>query len=213
MATISTDLVKELRAMTGAGIIDTKKALEESNGNMEEAITILQKKGAKIAAKKAGRKASEGVIEAYIHCGGRIGVLLELNCETDFVAKNEKFKELAHDIAMHIAAMNPEAVRTEDIPNAQIEKQKEIFLAQLKEEKKPEAIMGKIIEGKIKKYKEERALLTQPFVKNQDITIAQRIEEAIGAIGENIQVKRFARFDIKGMMSLCDLEWRQPETK
>lgn len=204
IATITAQQVKELRAKTGAGVVDAKEALQETDGDSEEAITLLQKKGAAIAAKKANRQANEGIIEAYIHNNNRVGVLLELNCETDFVAKNEEFKELAHDLAMHIAAMDPQIIHPEDLPTEELEKQKDIIKEQLKEEKKPDDILEKIIEGKLKKFADEQALLSQAFVKNPDQTVEERITEAIGKIGENIQVHQFARFDIKGTTTMCE---------
>jgi elongation factor Ts len=192
MADISATMVNELRKRTGAGLMDCKKALVESNGDEEEAINILKKKGIAKAAKKAGRDAGEGIIESYIHMGGKVGVMLELNCESDFVAKNEEFKALAKDICMHIAATNPVAVNREEVDPAIIAKEREVAEAQA--EGKPPAAIEKIVEGKINKYLQQVCLVDQPFVKNPDQTITDLLTEKIQKIGENIKIKRFARF-------------------
>lgn len=194
MAEISAQMVGELRRKTGAGLMDCKKALKEAEGNEEVAIDILRKKGIASAAKKADRDASDGLVESYIHMGGKVGVLIEVNCETDFVAKTDDFKVLVRDIAMHIAATAPICVRREDVPAEILEKEKEIAASQVIG--KPEAIVEKIVSGKIEKVYQEMVLLEQPFVKNPDQTIADLLKEQIAKLGENIVVRRFARFQI-----------------
>ncbi|MDR2735562.1 MAG: translation elongation factor Ts [Puniceicoccales bacterium] len=194
MNEISAKLVGELRSRTGAGIINCKKALVETNGNIEEAIIALRKNGAISAAKKADRQTTEGIIESYIHHGGRIGVLLELNCETDFVARNSDFKQLAHDICMHIAASNPLFISKDDVPENLIEKEKEIAMVQASG-KSPVAI-EKIVHGKIDKWINQVCLLNQSFIKDQDKTISNLLIEYISKIGENIKISRFVRFQL-----------------
>ncbi|MDO8581835.1 MAG: translation elongation factor Ts [bacterium] len=191
---VDTSLITQLRTKTGAGIVDCKEALTEANGDLVKAEEILRKKGLKTVAKKAGRSAKEGVITSYIHAGGKVGVLLELNCETDFVARNEEFQGLAKDLSMHIAASAPEYLKPEDVPAAVLEKEKEILRAQLKAEKKPEAMMDKIIEGKLAKFYEEHCLLKQVFIKDETKKIEGLIQEKISKTGENIEVKRFTRY-------------------
>ena len=191
---ISAASVKELREKTGAGMMDCKKALVESEGDMERASDILREKGLAAAAKKAGRIAAEGVVDSYIHMGGKIGVLVELNCETDFVAKTDVFKELSRDIAMHIAAANPKYISTDEVSQDDIEKEKEILRAQALNEGKPEKIVDKMVEGRIQKYYKEVCLLEQPFVKDPDMTIAELITEKTVKIGEKLSIRRFARF-------------------
>lgn len=186
--------VSELRKKTGAGMMLCKKALEEANGSLEKAVEILRKKGIDTAMKKGGRITKEGSIVSYIHPGGKLGVLLEINCETDFVAKTDDFQSLAKDIAMHIAAANPIYVRREDIPAEILEKEKEIYTYQLKEQKKPDNIIEKILPGKIDKYCAEICLLEQPFVKSPDVSITNLLTERIAKLGENIVIKRFVRF-------------------
>lgn len=188
--------VKELRERTGAGMLDCKKALEEANGDITKAAELLREKGLSAAANKAGRVATEGVVESYIHAGGRIGVLVEINCETDFVGKTDSFKEFARDIAMQIAAANPRYVRREEVPQDDVEKEKEILKAQALNEGKPEKIVEKMVEGRIGKYYEEYCLLEQSFVKDPDKTISQLLNEKISTIGENISIRRFARFEL-----------------
>jgi len=188
--------VMALRDKTGAGMMDCKKALTESDGNEEKAIEWLREKGMASAAKKAGRIAAEGVVSSYIHMGGKIGVLVEVNCETDFVAKSDAFKELVKDIAMQIAAQKPEFVSQADVPADRVEKEKEILTAQAKNEGKPDAVAAKIVEGRIKKFYKEICLLDQPFVKDQDKTVNDLINEAIGKIGEKIVVRRFTRYEM-----------------
>lgn len=189
-------MVKELRQRSGAGMMDCKKALTETKGNLDEAIDYLREKGLAAAAKKADRIASEGVIEAYIHGGGRIGVMVEINCETDFVAKTDKFKDLARDIAMQIAATNPTCVRREEVPVEVLEHEKEILKAQALNEGKPANIVEKMITGRVEKYYKEVCLMEQVFIKNPDQTITQLINENISKIGENISIRRFTRYQL-----------------
>ncbi|MDK2824136.1 MAG: elongation factor Ts [Clostridia bacterium] len=194
--TITAAMVKELRETTGAGMMDCKKALTETNGNMEKAIEYLREKGLAAAAKKAGRIAAEGAVTSYIHMGGKIGVLVEVNCETDFVAKTDRFQELAKNIAMQIAASKPQYVKKEEIPEEVIQKEKEILRAQALNEGKPENIVDKMVEGRIEKYYKEVCLLEQPYIKDSDKTVSQIISEAIAEIGENITVRRFVRYEL-----------------
>lgn len=193
---ISAAQVKELREKTGAGMMDCKKALTEANGDMEKAIEILREKGLAAAAKKAGRVATEGLVEAYIHAGGRIGVLVEVNCETDFVAKTDEFRSFVRDIAMQIAAMNPKYVKREEVPAEEVNKEREILRTQALNEGKPEHIVDKMVEGRLEKYFKEVCLLEQPFIKDGDKTIEQIVKETIARIGENISVRRFVRFEL-----------------
>ena len=194
MAEITAKMVADLRNSTGAGFVDCKKALVEANGNVDEAITILKKKGVASAAKKADREASEGIVECYIHGAGRIGVMLELNCETDFVAKNSDFKQLARDICMHIAAANPMYVSREDVPEELVAKEREIAAAQA--EGKPQNAIEKIVEGKLDKWFQQICLMEQVYVKDQDKTIKDLLTSSIAVIGENMRIGRFARFQI-----------------
>ena len=193
---ITAEMVKKLRDMTGAGMMDCKKALEEANGDFEKAVEILRKKGAAKAAKKAGRATREGIITSYIHFNGRIGVLLELNCETDFVARTDEFKELAYNLAKQVAAMNPKWVSREDVPQEVIEKEKEIYREQLKDSGKPEHVVEKIVEGKLEKFFEENCLLEQEYIFEEGKKVKDIINEAIGKIGENIRVSRFVRMEV-----------------
>lgn len=186
--------IKSLRQRTGAGILDCKKALSESNGDVDGAIDWLRKKGIAKAAKKAGRAATEGLVHSYIHAGGKIGVLVEINCETDFAAMNDKFKEFVQDIAMHIAAAGPEYVRREEVPAAAFEKEKAIQLAKTMEEGKPEHIAEKIVNGRMNKFYEDVCLLEQKYIKDDKKTVQQFLEGTVAVIGENIQIRRFARF-------------------
>ncbi len=196
MAEITAQMIKELREKTGAGIVDCKKALQEANGDMEKAVEILRKKGAAKAAKKADRVTAEGLVVSYIHAGGKVGVLLELNCETDFVARTEDFKNLGHEIAMQIAAMSPEYVSKEDVPAEVIEKEKEILREQALAEGKPEHIVEKIVEGRLNKFFSEKCLLEQPWIKDDSKTVGDLVKEYITKLGENIKVKRFCRFEV-----------------
>ena len=188
--------VKTLRERTGAGMMDCKRALEETKGDMEAAIDLLRAKGAAKAAKRAEREANEGTVGHYLHHGSKIGVLVELNCETDFVANTEAFKALARDLAMHIAAARPIAVSEEDLPPDLIARERQVYLEQVKAEGKPEAIREKIVEGKMRKFYEEVTLLKQPFVKNPDQTIADLITEVSAKTGEKVRVARFARLEV-----------------
>jgi len=193
---ITAQMVKQLRERTGAGMMDCKNALNETQGHMENAVDFLRKKGLAAAAKKAGRITAEGAVGSYIHGGGKIGVLVELNCETDFVARTEPFQELLRDIAMHIAAADPRAVRREEVTQDLLDREKAIFTDQALASGKPPQVVEKIVAGKMEKYFSEFVLLEQPFVKNPDQTVAQLIAERVGKIGENIQVRRFARFKL-----------------
>lgn len=193
---VSASAVKELRERTGAGMLDCKKALDETGGDVDKAIALLREKGLAAAANKAGRIATEGVVESYIHAGGRIGVLVEVNCETDFVAKTDQFREFARDIAMQIAAANPKFVRREEVPSDEIEKEKEILKNQALNEGKPEKIVEKMVEGRISKYYEEYCLLEQNFIKDPDKTINELLNEKISKIGENISIRRFVRYEL-----------------
>jgi len=193
---VSTELIKELRERTGVGIMDCKKALIECNGDIEKAIEYLRKKGIATAQKRGARETKEGQIYAYIHPGGKIGVLVEVNCETDFTARTEDFKNFVKDIAMQIAAQNPIAIKREDIPPEVIEKEKEIYASQAREEGKPEKVIEKIVEGKLKKFFTEACLLEQPFIKNPDITVQDLLNELIAKTGENIVIRRFVRYQL-----------------
>lgn len=196
MAKISAGMVKELREKTGAGMMDCKNALSEVNGDMDKAVEFLRKKGLATAQKRAGRALNEGIVQSYIHMTGKLGVLVEVNCETDFVAKNEDFQEFAKNIAMHIAASNPLGITPEDVPEDLIEKEKEIYRAQALEMGKPENVIDKIVEGKLKKFYEESCLLNQPYVRDTNVSVADLLAELIAKIGENISIKRFVRYQI-----------------
>jgi len=192
---VTAAMVKELREKTGSGMMDCKKALEESDGNMEKSIELLREKGLANAAKKSGRIAAEGLVEAYIH-GGRIGVLVEINSETDFVAKNTEFKQFVKDVAMQIAASNPQYIKRDEVPSEAIQKEKDILRAQALNEGKPEKIVDKMVEGRIEKYFKEVCLLEQNFIKDPEITIQSLLNEKISKIGENISIRRFVRFEV-----------------
>ncbi|MEE4165535.1 MAG: translation elongation factor Ts [Desulfocapsaceae bacterium] len=193
---ITSQMVKELRDKTSAGMMDCKKALSETDGDMEKAVDLLRKKGLAVAAKRAGRATSEGVIETYIHAGGKLGVMVELNCETDFVAKTDQFRELARDIGMHIAASNPVSVERESVPADILAREKEIYVQQALDSGKPENIVEKIVSGKMEKFLAEICLLEQSYVKNPDLSIQDLLTDCIGKMGENISIRRFARFQI-----------------
>lgn len=193
-AKISAKQVAELRQMTGAGLMDCKKALTETGGDAEKAVTILRTKGMASASKKAGRATSEGIIESYIHLGGKVGVLLEVNCETDFVAKNEDFRSFVKDVCLHIAAVNPICVSREEVPAELIEKEREVAMAQA--EGKPPAAIQKIVEGKINKYYSSICLLDQPFVKDSDKSVQEVLTQKISQLGENMVIRRFSRFQV-----------------
>ncbi|OFZ56666.1 MAG: elongation factor Ts [Bdellovibrionales bacterium RIFOXYC1_FULL_54_43] len=191
---ISASQVKELREKTGAGMMDCKKALAESSGDFEKAIDYLRKKGIAAAAKKAGRATKEGAVFSYIHGEGKVGVMVEVNCETDFVARTEQFRQFVKDVSMHIAAANPQWVRQEDVPAEVVQKEKEIAIAQMQNSGKPAAVLEKIAEGKLKKFYEDTCLLNQAFVKDPNKSIDQLLKETIATLGENIAIRRFARF-------------------
>src|SRR5918999_2563985 len=196
MATITADVVKQLRDKTGAGMMECKAALTEAGGDMEEAITLLRKRGLAQAAKRAGRATAQGTIGSYIHLGGRIGVLVEVNCESDFVARTDDFQNLVKEIAMHIAAADPKWVRREEVPAEAIEKEKAIYRAQMEKENKPPQVMDKIIEGKLGSYYSQFVLLDQPSIRDSAVTIAQLVAQASAKTGENIQISRFVRFRV-----------------
>ena len=191
---ITSAMVKELREKTGAGIMDCKEALTASEGSMDDAIDFLRKKGLQAASKRSARSTSEGIIHSYIHGGGRLGVLLEINCETDFVARTEDFQELSRDIAMQIAASNPLYISKEEVPAEVIEKERIILSEQAKESGRPEQVIPKIVEGRLQKYYEENCLLEQPFVKDTDIKVSELLNDKIAKMGENITIGRFSRF-------------------
>ncbi len=199
---ITSQMVKELREKTNAGMMDCKKALAETGGDMEKAVDFLRQKGLAVAAKRSGRATSEGVIECYVHGVGKLGVMVEVGCETDFVAKTDQFKAFAKDVAMHIAATNPVAIRREDMPQELIARERDVYLSQIKEEEaktgksKPENIIAKIVDGKIDKFVAENCLLEQKFVKNPDVSIQDLLNELVAKMGENISVKRFARYQL-----------------
>ncbi len=193
---ITSKMVKDLRDKTQAGMMDCKKALEKTDGDMEKAVDLLRQKGLAVAAKRSGRATSEGVIETYIHAGGKLGVMVELGCETDFVAKNDDFRQFARDLAMHIAATNPISVNRDEVPAEVIAREKEIYVQQALESGKPEAIVEKMVSGKIEKFLADIVLLEQKFVKNPDLSIQDILNELVGRIGENISIKRFARFQV-----------------
>jgi elongation factor Ts len=193
---VSAAQVKELREKTGAPMMDCKQALTEAKGDMEQAVVVLRKKGVSVAAKKATRVTSEGSVASYIHAGGKIGVLVEVNCESDFVARTDDFKELVHDIAMHIAASDPKFIRREDVTPEAFEREKDIYRAQAAATGKPPQVVEKIVEGKMSKFYEEVCLYEQPFIKDQTVNISQLIAGKIGKLGENISVRRFARFKV-----------------
>jgi elongation factor Ts len=195
---IPAKLVALLRARTGAGMMDCKRALEEAGGDIEKAVDLLRQKGAAKADTRAGREASEGLIEAYVHFNGRVGVLLEVNCETDFVARTEDFKQLVRDVALHIASAKPLAVRVEDLPADVVGRERKIYEAQAAEQKKPEHIRAKIVDGMMKKFYEENVLLEQKFVKDDQRTVGELVRELSSKTGENVQVRRFARFELGG---------------
>ena len=196
MTAISAIMVKQLREKTGVGIMDCKEALLQSNGDIDNAVDFLRKKGLATAQKRAGRAMSEGLIQPYIHMGGKLGVLVEINCETDFVAKNDDFKEFAKNIAMHIAATNPVGIASDDVPEEVINKEKEIYRAQAIELGKPENVIDKIVEGKLNKFYKDNCLLNQAYVRNPDLNISDLLNDLIAKMGENITIKRFVRFQI-----------------
>jgi elongation factor Ts len=196
MAEITAALVKELRERTGAGMMECKKALVEGNGDIAEAEVILRKRGISLAGKKAGRVTRQGLVGTYIHAGGQLGVMVEIDCESDFVARTDDFKELVHDVAMHVAAADPRYLRREDVPAAVLEKEKEIARDRAKAEGKPEKIIEKIVEGQLAKFYEAACLLDQPFVKEATLTIEQLVKTKIAKLGENMSIARFVRFKV-----------------
>ncbi len=196
MAKIDLTLIQQLRDRTGAGMMDCKKALTETDGDMEKAIEILRKKGAAIAEKRSGNATAEGLIHAYIHPGSRLGVLIEINCETDFVARTEDLKKFANDVCMHIAALKPRAVSPDDIDANLVAKERAQFTEELLASKKPANIIDQIVNGKVEKFYAENCLLRQPFVKNDQVTVGDVLQELIAKLGENIKIKRFVRFEI-----------------
>lgn len=196
MADIPAALVKQLRERTGAGFMECKKALAEANGNVEEAETVLRKRGIAVAQKKASREANEGLVGSYIHTGGKLGVLVEVNCESDFVARTDDFQQLVHDIAMHIAAADPRFIRKEDVSEEDIAKEKEVQRGRALQEGKPEKVVDKIVEGRMGKFYEEICLYEQPFVKDNSITVKELITNLVAKLGENILVSRMARFKV-----------------
>ena len=196
MANVTMDMIKDLRERTGAGVVDCKKVLGDTNGDIDAAVVELQKRGIAKAAKKGGRIAAEGKVGTYIHDGGRICTLVEINCETDFVSRGSDFTTLCEDIAMHVAAMNPQYVRDDEIPTADLARQKEIFTAQVIEEGKPANIAPKIVEGKIAKWKKENCLVDQLFVKNTEITVGDLVASLTGTTGEKINIRRFVRYEV-----------------
>lgn len=198
MAAINAEMIKELRARTNAGIMDCKEALQEAEGDLEKAVDYLRKKGLATALKRAGRETSEGVINAYIHTGGRIGVLVEVNCETDFVAKTDEFRDLVKNLAMHVAATKPLGIGREDIPEEILRREEEIYRAQAREMGKPEKILDKIVQGKMEKFYKESCLLEQQYVKDTDLTVQDLIHDMVAKTGESIAVRRFTRYQLGG---------------
>ena len=196
MAQITASMVKELRERTKAGMMDCKKALQECDGDMEKAVAWLRQKGLAVAAKRAGRATSEGVVQCYIHAGNKVGAMVELNCETDFVAKTDQFVEFARELALQVTATNPVCVSREQVPQELIEKEKAIYANQAKESGKPDHIIEKIVEGRLEKFYKEVCLLEQAYVKDPDVTIQDKLNELIGKLGENITIRRFVRFQV-----------------
>ena len=194
--TITSQMVKELRDKTNAGMMDCKKALTETSGDMEKAVDLLRQKGLAVAAKRAGRETREGVVESYIHAGGKLGVMVEVGCETDFVAKTDDFKAFAKNVAMHIAAANPVAVNRDDVPPEVLQREKDIYVNQALESGKPQQIVEKIVVGKVEKYLAEICLMEQKYVKNDELSIQDLLNELVAKMGENISIKKFARFQI-----------------
>lgn len=193
---ITTEMIKQLRAATNAPMLDCRKALQEANGDFDKAVDWLREKGMATAAKRSDREASNGVIELYSHGGGRVGVMVEVNCETDFVARNEQFRNLAHEIALQIAASAPKYVTAEQIPASELEHEAEIARARAKEEGKPDNILDKIVEGRLEKFKDEVCLMRQPYIRDESITIEKLILQNVAAIGENVVVRRFQRWEL-----------------
>jgi len=193
---ITTEMIKELRAATSAGVLDCRKALEEANGDYQKAVDWLREKGMATAAKRADREASQGTVELYSHGGGRVGVMVEVNCETDFVARSDKFRELAHELALQIAASAPRYLKTEDIPAEVLEHEAEIARVRAKEEGKPDAILDKIVQGRLEKFKDEVVLSRQAYIRDESLTVEKLILQTVAAIGENVIVRRFQRWEL-----------------
>lgn len=193
---VSSSMVKDLREKTGAGMMDCKRALSETGGNFEKAVDYLRQKGLATAAKRAGRIAAEGRVGSYVHAGGKIGVIVEVNCETDFVAKTDDFQSFAKDVAMHIAASNPLYIQRENVPPQVLEREREIYRAQAREAGKPEKIMEKMVEGKLEKFYSEVCLLEQPFIKDPDLTVQDLLNGLIGKLGEKVEIRRFSRIQV-----------------
>jgi elongation factor Ts len=198
VAAISTEQIKELRQQTGAGVLDCKEALEVSEGDFEKAVVYLREKGMAAAAKRAHREAQEGLIGSYIHAGSKVAALVEVNCETDFVAHTDEFQELAHDLAMQVVAAKPQYLRPEDIPAEVLEQEKDVYRAQMADSGKPDEILERIVEGKLRKFYEETCLLEQPFIKDTSITVTELVKQKNALLGENIVVRRFSRLEIGG---------------
>ena len=193
---ITADMIKELRTATGAGVLDCRKALQEANGDFEKAVDFLREKGMATAAKRADREASNGIVELYSHGGGRVGVMVEVNCETDFVARAEPFRNMAHEIALQIAASAPRYIKAEEIPAAELEHEAEIARARAKEEGKTGAVVEKIVEGRLEKYKDEVVLLRQPYIRDEGITVEKLLLQTVAATGENLVIRRFQRWEL-----------------
>jgi elongation factor Ts len=198
MSKISLDLIQQLRDLTGVGMMDCKKALEETNGDIEKAVDLLRKKGQAVAEKRGGNATSEGLIHAYIHPGARVGVMIEINCETDFVARTDDMKQFAQDLCLHIAALKPRFVSPDDVDKTYLEKEKEIFREQLKQSGKPAGIIEQILTGKVEKLYSEVCLIKQQFVKNDQVTVEDRLKEVMAKMGENIKIRRFTRYELGG---------------
>lgn len=210
---ITTEMIKTLRESTGAGILDCRKALEQANGDMKAAMDFLREKGLATATKRSGRQASEGVIELYSHGNGRVCVMVEVNCESDFVGRSESFRELAHEIALQIAATNPDYISEADVPDSVIEHETMIATARAKDEGKPESVIPRIVEGSLKKFKDEFVLLNQPYIRDESITVQELMNQKIAAIGENIIVRRFQRWSLGETTSSTEAEDEEKEEK
>jgi elongation factor Ts len=193
---ITTDMIKELRTATGAGVLDCRKALQESNGDFEKAVDFLREKGIATAAKRADREASNGIVELYSHGGGRVGVMVEVNCETDFVARSEQFRTMAHEMALQIAASAPKYIKAEEIPASELDHEAEIARARAKEEGKPDSVMEKIVEGRLEKFKDEVVLLRQPYIRDESVNVEKLLLQTIAATGENLIIRRFQRWEL-----------------
>ena len=193
---ITTDMIKELRTATGAGVLDCRKALQQANGDFEKAVDYLREKGMATAAKRADREASNGIVELYSHGDGRVGVMVEVNCETDFVARSEQFRTMAHEIALQIAASAPKYIKAEEIPASELDHEAEIARARAKEEGKPDSVMEKIVEGRLEKFKDEVVLLRQPYIRDESMNVEKLLLQTVAAIGENLIIRRFQRWEL-----------------